>query len=110
MILSDTLAATGQPFNDFESVSFLLKGLGTKPGWTIYPLMSCMDIFWLIRCALSNNFQHLISPSPLPTTLLGLACREEEDTVAEALHLVATPIFMGEVHLLATVDMDPTSQ
>jgi hypothetical protein len=30
MILSDTLAATGQPFNDFESVSFLLKGLGTK--------------------------------------------------------------------------------
>jgi len=28
--LSDTLAAAGQPLNDFESVSFLLKGLGSK--------------------------------------------------------------------------------
>jgi len=28
--LSDTLTATGQPLNDFESVSFLLKGLGTE--------------------------------------------------------------------------------
>jgi hypothetical protein len=28
--LSDTLAAAGQPLNDFESVSFLLKGLGSE--------------------------------------------------------------------------------
>jgi len=28
--LSDTLAAVGQPLNDFESVSFLLKGLGSE--------------------------------------------------------------------------------
>jgi len=28
--LSDTLAATGQPLNDFESVSFLFKGLGSN--------------------------------------------------------------------------------
>jgi hypothetical protein len=29
-MFSDTLVATGQPLNDFESVSFLLKGLGSK--------------------------------------------------------------------------------
>jgi hypothetical protein len=28
--LSDTLTAASQPLNDFESVSFLLKGLGSE--------------------------------------------------------------------------------
>jgi ABC-type metal ion transport system substrate-binding protein len=29
-MLNDTLAAAGQPLNDFESVSFLLKGLSSE--------------------------------------------------------------------------------
>jgi hypothetical protein len=90
--LSDTLASAGQPLNDFESVSFLLKGIGSEfdPFVTSvttrvsirYPLMSYMDIFLRMRCVLSSNFWPLILLNLLQIFLLSLQYLEAEAIVA----------------------------
>lgn len=62
-----------------------------------------------MRCGLSSNFPPSTLLSLLPITPIGLPCMAAEATVADALHLVDAPIFVVEAHLLATMDVAPTS-
>lgn len=79
--LSDTLATCGQPLNDFETVSFLLAGVGSE----FDPLVTSVttrvdpisrddiyDSYSPMRCVLSNNWLPLISQIPLLISLHAL--------------------------------------
>ena len=41
--LADTLAVAGQPFNDFEIVSYLLAGLGPEYDPFVTSVTTCVD-------------------------------------------------------------------
>jgi hypothetical protein len=96
--LSETLAATGLPLNDFESVSFLLKGLGSEYDPFVTSVTTRVD-----PLSIDELYGHLLAhemriEQQLPSidlaqpyaniiSLLGLPCLEAEVTVAVAHHL-----------------------
>jgi len=74
--LSDTLAAAGQPLNDFESVSFLLKGLGSEydPFVTSVDPLS-IDEFYGHLLAHEMRLDQQTSPLDLPLLAANLTNR-----------------------------------